>query len=409
MKTYNSFIFDSYAFDPETGEIRLIYNLDDEVQFTEVLEIPTEGICLNAIEQALFALHLAGGASYYKTCCPKQIDVRSGILNTNQARFWNNVYENGLGEFFYENTIDFRGLINFPIHEPGTPIFHQSDRPSNGRVLVPVGGGKDSTVTIEKLRAQGRDITLLRMGAHPLIDDLVSVTGLPCITIKRKLPRKLFEMNEQGALNGHIPITAYLSCLAVVIAEIYGFDEIAMSNEQSANEGNTEYLGKEINHQWSKSAEFEHAFDDYVKRYINKHLRYYSALRDLTELEIAGEFAKLPQYFACTTSCNRNWSILNSQLSTLNSRWCGTCPKCTFVFALMAAHIKRSAVESMFEKNIFADATTIPLFKQLLGLEGFKPFECVGTPEETKHAFEMIKKRGEFDDTVVMKELIIDH
>ncbi|MBT4119402.1 MAG: endonuclease domain-containing protein [Candidatus Peribacter sp.] len=400
MKSYNTFIFDSYTFDPETGEIRLVYSLDDEVQFTEILQIPTEGIALNAIEQALFALHLAGGASYYKTCCPKQIEVRSGILNTDQANFWNSVYENGLGEFFYRNEIDFTGLINFPVHEPGTPVFHQSDRPTTGKVLVPIGGGKDSTVTIEKLRAEGRDITLLRMGGHPLIDDLVSVTGLPCITIKRKLPRKLFEMNEQGALNGHVPITAYLSCLAVVIAEVYGFDEVVMSNEKSASEGNVEYLGKQINHQWSKGEEFETAFDAYIKSYINKHLKYFSKLRDLTELEIAGEFAKLPHYFACTTSCNKNWKVAGEYL---HDRWCGTCPKCTFVFALMAAHIKKDVVVDMFGKNIFEDASTIPLFKALLGIEGFKPFECVGTSEETKQAFEMIKERGEFDDTPVMQ------
>ncbi|MAE68661.1 hypothetical protein CL635_02535 [bacterium] len=400
MKQYSTFIFDSYSFDPDTGEIRLVYSLDDDIQFTEIIEIPTEGIALNAVEQALFALHLAGGTSYFKTCCPKQVEVRSGVLNEDQVKFWNSVYENGLGEFFYKNKIDFRGLINFPVSEPGTPIFHQSDRASTGRVLVPIGGGKDSTVTIEKLRAEGKDITLLRMGGHPLIDDIVNVTGLPCITIKRKLPRKLFEMNEQGALNGHIPITAYLSCLAVVVAEVFGFDEIVMSNEKSASEGNVEYLGKQINHQWSKSDEFEKAFNAYIKKYINRNLQYFSKLRDMTELEIVGEFAKLPQYFACTTSCNTNWKVAGEHLE---DRWCGTCPKCTFVFALMAAHIKRDAVENMFEKNIFEDESTIPLFRQLLGLEGFKPFECVGTVEETKEAFAMIKERGEFDDTPVMQ------
>lgn len=400
MKQYNSFIFDSCSFDPETGEIRLVYSLDDEVQFTEIVEIPTEGIALNAIEQALFALHLAGGTSYYKTCCPKKIEVRSGNLDKDQAQFWKSVYENGLGEFFYQNKLDFRELIKFPNTNESQITNHKSSHSSTGRVLVPIGGGKDSTVTIEKLRAEGRDITLLRMGGHPLIDDLVSVTSLPCITVKRKLPRKLFEMNEQGALNGHIPITAYLSCLAVVLAEMYGFDEIVMSNEKSANEGNVEYLGKQINHQWSKSAAFENAFDAYIKQYINKHVKYFSKLRDMTELEIAAEFAKLPQYFACTTSCNKNWKVAGEYLQ---DRWCGTCPKCTFVFTLMAAHIKREAVEQMFGKNIFDDASTIPLFKQLLGYEGFKPFECVGTAEETTEAFRMIQERGEFADTPVMQ------
>ena len=120
----------------------------------------------------------------------------------------------------------------------------------------------------------------------------------------------------------------------------------------------------------------------------------------MTELEIVGEYTKHPQYFDCTTSCNANWKIAGKPGEP---RWCGTCPKCTFVFALMAAHMKKDAVVNMFEKNIFEDESTIPLFKQLLGKEGFKPFECVGTPEETIEAFKMIAARGDFNNTPVMR------
>lgn len=408
MLDYEKFIFQSHHFDPETGEISLVYRLEnseeDFIEFEEKLKIPAENIRLNAVGQSLLALHLAGGASYYKTCCPKQIEVRSGILNDEQAAFWTDVYENGLGEFFYRNEIDFRGLVSFPVQNPGTPVFHQSDRPSTGRTLIPVGGGKDSVVTIELLRKdETKDITLLRMGSHPLIDELVSISGLPCITVERSLDPKLFELNEQGALNGHVPISAYLSCVATIVAEAIGFDEIVMSNEKSASSGNVQYLGKEINHQWSKSDAFEIAFNDYIRQYINKNLRYYSRLRALSELQIAEEFCKFPQYFDCVTSCNTNWKIL-SQKST-SDRWCGTCPKCTFVFALLAANLSKDTVLRIFGKNIFEDASTEQMYKRLLGEEGFKPFECVGTPEETSEAFAKIKQRGEFADTAVMQAL----
>ena len=173
-----------------------------------------------------------------------------------------------------------------------------------------------------------------------------------------------------------------------------------MSNEKSANIGNVEYLGKQINHQWSKSGEFETMFDTYVRQHIDPDLKYFSALREMTELEIAGEFMRHPQYFMCTTSCNRNWKIAGEKQE---ERWCGTCPKCAFVFALFAAYLKKDIVLEIFGKNIFENAETIPLYKQLLGMEGFKPFECVGTPEETKEAFAMIQKRGEFDETLVIE------
>ena len=326
MKQYETFIFDSYNYNPETGEIKLTYSLDDELTFTEVLTIPKGSFGKKAedLNEALHALHLAGGVSYFKTCCPKNIEIRSGEINEDQAQFWNSVYENGLGEFFYRNKIDFRGLINFPYAKKTADVPHKPHG-HTGRTLVPIGGGKDSMVTIETLRKdETKKITLLRMGSHPLIDELVSVTGLPCITVGRKLPKELFELNEQGALNGHVPITAFLSALSVCIAELMGFDEIALSNEQSANYGNVEYLGKEINHQWSKSQEFETLFAAYIKNYIDPDLRYFSALREMTELEIAGEFAKLPQYFHCTTSCNKNWKIAGERQA---ERWCGTCPK----------------------------------------------------------------------------------
>lgn len=397
MKPYSTFIFDSYSYDPNKGEIRLRYTLDDDIAFTEILEVPkgTFGKDPKDLEQALQTLHLAGGVSYYKTCCPKQIEVRSCALSEDQANFWNSVYENGLGEFFYENKIDFRGLIRFPSSAPSPSPSPVPVEGSTGRSLVPIGGGKDSIVTIEKLRKdETKKITLLRMGSHPIIDELISISGLPCITVKRKLPRKLFEMNEQGALNGHVPITAFLSALAVFIAEQQGFDEVVMSNEKSANFGNVEYLGKEINHQWSKSEEFENAFSAYIKNTIDPDLRYFSALRKMTELEIVEEFVKHPQYFDAFTSCNKNWKIA----SPATERWCKTCPKCTFVFALMAAHLKKDTVEKIFGGNPLEMEENAPLYKQLLGIEGFKPFECVGTPEETKAALSMIAERGEFDE-----------
>ncbi len=401
MKQYQSFIFDSYDFDEQSGKIELHYSLDDEVHFTETVTIPgyfKKQVMNPTLESALFALHLIGGISYYKTCLPKKIEIRSGKLSKEQAAFWNAVYENGLGEFFYKNKIDFQGLIDFPVSEDAAIAKPQAANKSPKKVLVPIGGGKDSVVTIEKLRAEGADMTLLRLGHHPLIDAMVRVTKLPTITVKRQLSAELFELNEQGALNGHIPITAYLSALCVVIAELSGFDGIAMSNEKSANEGNVEYLGKKINHQWSKSAEFETMFQQYIAN-IGSDVRYWSPLREMTELEVVKEFVKHQQYFEVFTSCNKNWKIAGERQK---QRWCNTCPKCAFVFALMAAYLPRAEVEQIFGGNPMNDESVLPLYKQLLGLEGCKPFECVGVPEETKEAFTMINERGDFEGTPAM-------
>ncbi len=441
MKKYSTFIFDSYQWQPETGTVKLNYSMDDEIRFTETLTLPepvkTTPEMDVELDRALFALHLIGGISYYKTCLPKTIEIRSGTLSLKQAEFWNNVYENGLGEFFYKNDIDFAGLINFPSHSPSetqptqdSSIESSSDEggfmpEKKPRVLIPIGGGKDSMVTTELLREKA-DLTLFRMGHHPLIDQLAKTAGLPLLTINRALSPALFKLNEQGALNGHIPITAYLSCVTIFLSILYDFDAVAMSTEKSANFGNVSFKGKEINHQWSKSEEFERAFQSYVRDFITPRIDYKSHLRSMTELQIAEKFVQYPQYFPCTTSCNTNWKILGKKTSgaamnpsppasgsgaamnpsppgRTSGSWCCKCPKCAFVFALYAAFLPEKTLREIFGRNLLQDDWLVPLYRELLGLQGIKPFECVGTPEETKEAFRLAQKRGEMNDTVMMK------
>lgn len=401
MKQYSSFIFDTCAFDLKTGKIELHYSLDDDLHFTETLLLP-KSEARDPRSALLLALHLVAGVSYFKTCLPKEIAIHSGTLTEDQAYFWNTVYTKGLGEFFFRNKIDYHDLIHFP-HDKQTVLSTPSPSPNpTPKLLVPIGGGKDSTVTAELLKKAGCDVTLLRIGKHPLIEETAKIAGLPLLSVERRLDPLLFRLNANGALNGHVPITAYLSFLSVVIAELYGFDAVVMSNERSASEGNVEYLGEVINHQWSKSLECERMLRGYLKG-IGSRVEYFSLLRPLSELAIVQEFAKMPQYFAATTSCNANWKLSahSSQLST--GRWCGQCPKCAFAFALFAAFLPKKTLHEIFGKNLFDEESLLPFFRQLLGLEGFKPFECVGTPEETKAAFLLAASRGDLNDSKAMQ------
>lgn len=325
-----------------------------------------------------------------------------------EAKFWNTVYEKGLGEFFYKNNIDFRGLINFPANRPKVilePAMRKKpiENPLR-RVLVPIGGGKDSMVTIEQLRKTGADVTLLRLEPHPIIDELSHAAGLPMMTVRRQLSPVLFDLNDEGALNGHVPITAYLSVLSALLAVLYDYDAVALSNERSANIGNVEFKGLMVNHQWSKSVEFERMFRKHLTDAIQTNTEYFSAVRPFSELKIAQMFSAHPEYFERVTSCNANWKILDEDRT--EKRWCGTCPKCAFVFACMAAFLDKADLMTMFGTNLFEDEKLIPLFEELLGIRNFKPFECVGTPEETKAAFILAHRCGEFEDTPIMKMFV---
>ncbi len=410
MQEYKSFIFDGYKFDEATGLLEMSYRLDDSIAFVETVRFPLKGMHYKKVDpvlldRAFFALHLIGGISYFKTCCPRHIEVKSGTLTKEQATFWKTVYEHGLGQFFYENNIDFRDLIQFPVtaEEAPAPIHFV---PNRKKVMVPVGGGKDSAVTLELLRHADMSCTLLRMNTHPLIDQFVSVADETLLTIERSISPALFALNEQGALNGHVPVTAYLSFLSIVTCLLYGQKAAVFSCERSANIGSMMFYGMDVNHQWSKSLEFELLLQDYIRTYMTQDLPIFSLLRPLSELHIAKIFSNFPEYFPVTTSCNANWKLLEADRS--RERWCAKCPKCAFVFAMLAAFIPKEQLLEMFGKNFFEEEALFKYYRQLLGLEGFKPFECVGTPEETQAAFLLIRNRGEFNDTPVMQLFLRD-
>ncbi len=426
MKTYSTFHFSSYDWNHHAGKVTLRYSLDNEEDFEETILLPEpiSDAHLKAhewqLERLLFALHIIGGISYYKTCLPKTISVESGILSKQEAGFWNLVYEHGLGEFFFRNNIDYRGLIKFPSnddisdakkftakHRVSAMTAAYQPRPIKGqRILVPIGGGKDSMVTMNLLQKAGAHVTLLRLGHHPIIDELADTAGLPLLNVKRTLSGNLFDLNAQGALNGHVPITAYLSVLSLLIAELYGFDAVVMSNERSANIGNVEFKGMEINHQWSKSVEFEKALRTYVSDSIETNTQYFSLLRPYSELKIAELFSEMPAYLEKATSCNKNWKILADEEEAV--RWCGTCPKCTFVFTILAAYVKTPVLKKIFGKNLFDDAALVPLYKELLGVQNFKPFECVGTKEETQAAFLLALKKNPDQKTSPVMQMFIN-
>ncbi len=404
MKTYDRFIFESYRLDAEKRTIHLNYSFDSAVVFQEVLTLPAS-LDLSTdnpdLEAALFSLHLAGGASYYKLYSPPRMEVKSGQLTQSQADFWNKLYTLGLGEFFYVNKIDYRGLINFPVTASEHPRRLVPAAQARSRALVPYGGGKDSIVTSQLLASAGTDQTLFRLRPSALITNLAHTAKLPLLEVERSIAPELFELTGPDSYNGHVPITSFISFLTVVVSLLGGFDRIFFSNERSSSYGNVEYLGMTVNHQWSKSLEFEKMLTDYLAKYVTASVKYLNLLRPLSELQIAKLFSKYPQYFSQATSCNRNWRL--NQADSNHGLWCGECPKCAFSFALLAGFLEPETVIKMFGKNLFEDPSLIELYQRLWGSLSFKPFECVGTPEEVQAAFYLASKFKEYEKTVAMQ------
>jgi UDP-N-acetyl-alpha-D-muramoyl-L-alanyl-L-glutamate epimerase len=400
------FIFTSYFFNQTSGEVLLTYTLGD-LEFVETITVPMKDVDMDKIDReeldrALFALHLMAGVSYYKTTCAKEIKIESGSLSKSQATFWNETYTHGLGEFFYTNQIDFRNLISFPFENQADEIkLEHTNRTPNP--LVPIGGGKDSILTAELLKNHNLPFTTLTIKEALPIKNTSEIIGNDRLVVSRSLSPKLSELNNQeGIYNGHVPITGVLSFLSVVIAILHNKTDVIFSLEQTASEGNLEYLGNKINHQYSKSLEFEQAVQSYLSSNITKNVRVFSLIRPLSEFDIVKRFSKLDQYFPVFSSCNKNFTFENTGANT-KTFWCCECPKCAFMFAMLSAWLTHDQVVEIFGQDLFSKPELENLFKQLLGIQGNKPFECVGTAEETAAAFELAYRRGDANDTPIMK------
>lgn len=405
-KKSSVFVFDRYALDRDAKSASFFYRLDlkdgrPALVFEEKIILPKQKIIWSKVNQpllarALFNLHLALGVSYYKTYCPPVIKIKSGQLSAADAAFWNKLYTKGMGEFFYKNKIDFRGLVNFPValKKPAAPIKAKL----SDKTLLPWGGGKDSIVAGEKLKALGHDFTLVALRAEEAQIDTAKIIGKKLLIFERILDPQLKLINAAGAYNGHIPISSIYAFTTVLAAVLYDFKNIAYTNEASANIGNVNYLGETINHQYSKSLEFENDLRLYLKNSITPDIHYFSTMRAYSELKIVSEFARYPQYFSSFVSCNRHY-VLNK---VVKMRWCGRCPKCAFVFSQLAAFLPKATVIKIFNKNLFADAALLPLYQELWGEKSFKPFECVGEAKEVAAAMLLAAKRSNWRTDAIM-------
>lgn len=412
MEKYSKFWFEGSDYILDENKEKLIvslkYSLDKQIYFTEKLILPVNfagrsGQTGMAFDRALQALAVIGGISYYKTCLPREM---AGLeLNSEQADFWKKVYERGLGEFFYQNKIDFPGIINFKpsaIVEANLP----TENSSRSGALVALGGGKDSIVTAEILKNAGEDFYTFSLRDSAPIRETAEIVGVPRLVVDRQLDAKLFELNAQGALNGHVPITAYISALMSLCAIYYGFSEVIMSLEKSSNYGQFIYLGMDINHQYSKSEEFEGDFRNYLKKYVDADLNYFSLLRRFDELKICQVFTGLDNfdsYAPVFASCNRNFKI-NGEKPV--SKWCGECPKCAFVYLCMAPFLDKEKLVRIFGQDLLDKADLAHLFAEILGLEKYKPFECVGTPEESLAAIYMTSLKMDYSESLLIKKFI---
>jgi len=383
---FDYFEYQSYKFNLNDDKlfVEFKFNISNKYFFSPKLEIPLRSFYSQDIdkipnlENIVFHLGMIELVSYWKIACPPKIIIRPHALNNEQTNWWKKLYFNGLGEFFYLNSIETNENSFVEIVSQGQPTELLETALNYNKVIVPIGGGKDSVVSLELLSKSSFKVFPMMINPSPAGKRTIENAGYlieDSIVIKRFLDKKMLELNEQGFLNGHTPFSAMLAFTNVLVAIISGIANIALSNENSANESTVP--GTNINHQYSKSFEFEQDFNFYVMKYIHPKVNYFSFLRPLNELQIARLFSGFPKHFSTFRSCN---------VGSKKDEWCGNCPKCLFTYTILSPFIDREMLVDIFGKDLFSDKSLKPILLELSGNSEIKPFECVGTVSEVNAA-----------------------
>ncbi len=398
-----AFYYKNVDFNTETGCLRLTYGTDDHGTFVEEITFPGAPFYPTPVEsQALSSVfhltHIAAGISYYKAFLAPQLIIEGQGLSPNEAAFFNRFYIQGLGEFAIRNGLNLQNLIRFPSDSKTvrTPIM----LPHTPSALIPVGGGKDSCVTTELIKSTGLPATTIAVGNPRPIRDCMTVAGLPHINLTRRIDPRLITLNTtRQVYNGHVPITGILAFVLWAAAILYRHPYIIMSCERSANAGNMMQGDLVINHQYSKSLDFERDFYALTQT-VTPDIRYFSLLRPISEAHIAKLFADhCTAYFPVFTSCNKAFKL---DASKRLDRWCGHCDKCRFVFLILAPFMDKDTLIRLVGCNPLNDSKQIDGYRELLGLRGHKPFECVGETDECRWAFHNLANKPEWQqDTVI--------
>lgn len=388
---YPTITYKNYEIINNSNSLKVIYTyILGEYTFTPSVTISKKyitnsNINHNFLEMLFFNYGLVNIINYYKLSCPKEIIIEAAFIDQTQINFFKKLIFNGLSEYFYRNKIDlsYDEFVQFIIKSDKKFKFHIDDKFDGNLILI--GGGKDSIVSLELLKEeQEKNLCfLLERNIYPKNAPSYNsiyqagYTDDDIVIFDAEIDNLLLQLNKEGFLNGHIPFSSQLAFASYIMAYLNNKKYIIVSNEASSNEGNIE--GSNINHQYSKSIEFESDFRNYCEKYLSCHIEYFSLLRPLLEIQIAKIFAKYPKYYHIFRSCN-----LSSKNTGTN--WCCSCPKCLFIFIILSPYINLETLSSIFSTNLLEKPELLNTFIELLGYSSNKPFECVGTFDEVRYA-----------------------
>ncbi|MBW0102930.1 hypothetical protein [Pseudonocardia sp. KRD291] len=407
------FRYSGLRFDRVSGVAEFDFALEHSGQrwcFTEAVEFPlpkggAAEVDLAAFYRVLELLYIAVGTFYYKVRAARHVSVDAVALAPAAADWTRRLYRDGLAEFAHRNAMEH--VLDLPVHSrdrlPAAGLHDLGD--SCRAPLVGFSGGKDSIVALEVLKSAGfapATFTTARR-IKPQLGQLVDRAQVELLQVRPRPDPQLKQLlKQQVLLPGHAPLTAMTSLVGTAVAALHGLGPAVMANERSADEPNLLWRGREVNHQWAKSSAAEEALDRALGEHAGIASGCFSLVRGMGELEISRWFAATDGYDDLFSSCN---VVVRSKDPDRTQRWCQDCAKCRWVFLALASVMTRSRLVGIFGRDLLEDQAQTAGYRELLGLVGHKPLECVGEVVEARVAFRQLAEGPQWRDAAVVREL----
>ena len=361
------------------------------------LRLDEAGRVVTATAQRMIrALAIVEAFSYWKALCSPVIEVALPAPDAAELDWWQAFWPGAMGEFFYRNQIDYTAPGFLVIQGPagGTAASAGAGGPGGpgtagdapaGPPLVLFSGGKDSLALARIVSANAGaapvDFFLYNPGERlrGLAGSLAS--GGRLVEVRRTILPELLRLNAADHPNGHTPFSAYLAFAAMLTGYLRGSGPVMAGNSRSDDEPNVRsYLGRPVNHQWTKSYEFETALRSYRDRWLPGAPGYSSPLRPLYEVQVIASLAGDVDAYLRTASCNQ----------VRGGGWCRSCAKCAWVFLATAALFSHDLAIRKTGGDMFADPALAGVYQEMAGLTGVKPFECTGSEDEVRAAIQAV-------------------
>ncbi len=347
-------------------------------------------------EDLVLALALATAPHLFVLTDFARIQADVGALTAAQRRFWSWYLRGGLGEFRYQQGLDPSRRID--VVAADRPDRHAIDLPATREAaLVLNGGGKDTIVAAELVSAIGMPYEWMSTNPVRAMRDVLAASPV-AMGHEVRFQRDPAAKRDGRYDRRHVPHAAVYMMLGVMTALARGLRYVIVGNERSADFGNVHVNGIEVNHQFSKSHDFEVQFQANVCDALGLPIHAFSILRPFYEIRLAQMVSRRPEYFDAFVSCNRQGA---------DSEWCGECSKCAFIALALGPFVELSDLQRIFGCDI-VQRPTIRRHWLALVQEGVKPWECVGTKDESRLALALFLRRHRtvrFDETPTRADL----